>query len=73
MKSPPTDELDGPNQGATGDVPPSSESTEPAGGQSPLSAPTSGNALSEHPEILVGAAFAGGFVAAQILKRLGGG
>jgi hypothetical protein len=27
----------------------------------------------EHPEVLVGAAFAGGFVLAQLLKRLGGG
>jgi hypothetical protein len=27
----------------------------------------------EHPELLVGAAFAGGFVLAQLLKRFGGG
>jgi hypothetical protein len=26
----------------------------------------------EHPEVLVGAAFAGGFLLAQILKRFGG-
>jgi hypothetical protein len=29
--------------------------------------------LDEHPEILVGAAFAGGFVLAQLLKALGPG
>jgi hypothetical protein len=27
----------------------------------------------EHPEVLVGAAFLGGLVLAQVLKRLGGG
>jgi hypothetical protein len=27
----------------------------------------------EHPEVLVGAAFIGGLVLAQLLKRLGGG
>jgi hypothetical protein len=44
----------------------------PAGSaaQTPTSAPT-GDALADRPEVLVGAAFAGGFVAALFLKRLG--
>jgi hypothetical protein len=37
-----------------------------AEGQLPLGVPA------DHPEYLVGAAFAGGFLAALILKRLGG-
>jgi hypothetical protein len=36
----------------------------------PTSVP-SADAFSDRPEVLVGAAFAGGFVAALILKRLG--
>jgi hypothetical protein len=59
-----------PNQGAEGDA----EAHDPwaeAGGQSPLGAPSEGHAASEHPEILVGAAFVGGFALAQIVKRLG--
>ena len=43
-------------------------------GQSPWDAQTSGEQADEQrPEILVGAAFVGGLVLAQILKRLGGG
>ena len=34
-------------------------------------APESGIPTTERPEVLVGAAFAGGLVAAKILKRLG--
>ena len=43
------------------------------GGESPLSAASQGedSPLEEHPEVLVGAAFVGGFALAQILKRLG--
>jgi hypothetical protein len=42
------------------------------GGQSPLDAGTVEESLAEeHPELLVGAALAGGFILAQILKRLG--
>lgn len=41
-------------------------------GESPLEAGLGGGGVaSEHPELLVGAAFAGGFAIAQILKRLG--
>jgi hypothetical protein len=36
-----------------------------------LPGPLANLPVDEHPEILVGAAFAGGFVAAFILKRLG--
>ena len=45
----------------------------PTGGESPLSAARQGedSPLDEHPELLVGAAFVGGFALAQILKRLG--
>jgi hypothetical protein len=43
-----------------------------AGGQSPLEAGTVEESFGEeHPEVLVGAALAGGFILAQILKRLG--
>jgi hypothetical protein len=42
------------------------------GGQSPLDASVVDDSLAdEHPELLVGAALAGGFILAQILKRLG--
>ncbi|MFL5827245.1 MAG: hypothetical protein ACJ76V_12040 [Thermoleophilaceae bacterium] len=42
-------------------------------GQSPLDAHTRAVEQSDdRPEVLVGAAFAGGFVIAQILKRFGG-
>ena len=51
------------NQGAAGQAPPQ--------GESPLSAQGQTEFVDEHPEVLVGAAFAGGFVLAQILKRLG--
>jgi hypothetical protein len=40
-----------------------------AGG--PLPGPLANLPVEEHPEILVGAAFAGGIVAAFVLKRLG--
>jgi hypothetical protein len=44
----------------------------PTGGQSPLDASSADDSLvEEHPELLVGAALAGGFILAQILKRLG--
>ena len=44
-----------------------------ANGQSPWDAQTSVEQADERPEMLVGAAFVGGLVLAQILKRLGGG
>jgi hypothetical protein len=37
----------------------------------PLPGPLANLPVEEHPEILVGAAFAGGVVAAFVLKRLG--
>ena len=51
----------------------SEEGPQPTGGESPLGAARSAedSALDEHPELLVGAAFVGGFALAQILKRLG--
>ena len=46
--------------------------TPPPAGQSPLDAHARGDdAFAEHPELFVGAAFAGGFVVAQILRRFG--
>ena len=47
--------------------------TPPPGGESPLSAARQGedSPFEEHPELLVGAAFVGGFALAQILKRIG--
>ena len=47
-------------------VPP--PAAEPAG-ESPLSAQAAANGAEAHPEILVGAAFVGGFALAQIMKR----
>ena len=60
-----------------GPVPPSSvEGSTHAGADrptngGPLPGPLANLPVDEHPEILVGAAFAGGLVAAFILKRLG--
>jgi hypothetical protein len=39
-------------------------------GAPPNFADQAGGAAAEHPEVLVGAAFAGGFLLATILKRL---
>ena len=41
--------------------------------QCPLGAQQAGAPSGPSPEVLVGGAFAGGFVLAKILKRLGGG
>ena len=51
----------------------SASSEQPAGtaADSGLPGPLANLPVEEHPEILVGAAFAGGIVAAFILKRLG--
>jgi hypothetical protein len=62
------------NQGAPGAGPEGADAYDPgaeAGGQSPLRAPTEGDTFSGRPELLVGAAFVGGFAVAQILKRFG--
>ena len=48
------------NQGATGNRPL---------GESPLSVESEGDLFSERPEAFVGAAFAGGFALALILRR----
>lgn len=47
------------------------ETTEATGGESPLDVDTVEDPFAEHPELFVGAALAGGFILAQILKRLG--
>jgi hypothetical protein len=66
-------DVDAPNEGATGDFAPDDQ-TPPGGGagpqESPLSAAFAEDAFADRPELFVGAAFAGGFVLAQILKRL---
>jgi hypothetical protein len=69
---------DEPNQGATGEAPPVDAAAATAGagstygsyGESPLSVDAEHDAFAERPEIFVGAAFLGGLVAAQILRRL---
>jgi hypothetical protein len=52
---------DEPNQGATGSRPM---------GESPLGVASEADPFAERPEAFVGAAFAGGFVVALLLKRL---
>jgi hypothetical protein len=47
------------------------ESTATGQGQSPLEAESVDDPFAQHPELYVGAALAGGFLLAQILKRLG--
>ena len=52
---------DEPNQGATGERP---------YGETHLTVATETDSFSEHPEAFVGAAFAGGFALALLLKRV---
>jgi hypothetical protein len=59
MPTEPVDET-APNQGATGNRPL---------GESPLSVGSETDAFAERPEAFVGAAFLGGLVLAQILRR----
>jgi hypothetical protein len=62
------------NQGAAGAGPEGASAYDAraeAGGESPLSVETEGNAFSERPELFIGAAFVGGFALAQILRRFG--
>jgi hypothetical protein len=54
---------DEPNQGATGSRPM---------GESPLAASSDSDPFAERPEVFVGAAFAGGFALALLLKRVAG-
>jgi hypothetical protein len=59
--------------GPTPPQPPPTTAPGGAGASGGRTVPTvAGIDPSERPEILVGAAFAGGFLAAMILKRLGG-
>ena len=51
---------------------PTAASQPPTNGQSPWDAQTSVERTDERPEVFVGAAFLGGIVLAQVLKRLGG-
>jgi hypothetical protein len=54
--------------------PPGTDDARPSGVASngvPLPGPLANLPVDEHPEILVGAAFAGGLVAAFVLKRFG--
>jgi predicted lipid-binding transport protein (Tim44 family) len=59
-----------PGEQATRELPPVGA---PAAGPSPAAAQAAAgaDAFSERPELFVGAAFAGGLVLAQILKRFG--
>jgi hypothetical protein len=64
-----------PNQGAAGGAPGPSTTYErgsAAYAESPLSVETLGGAYEDRPELFVGAAFLGGFLVAQILKKVGG-
>jgi hypothetical protein len=59
-----------PNQGATADVPNQGATGERPMGETPLQADAADpDPFAEHPEAFVGAAFAGGFVLALLLKR----
>jgi hypothetical protein len=53
--------VDQPNQGATGNRPM---------GETPLTVESDSDAFSQRPEAFVGAAFAGGFALALLLKRV---
>ena len=66
---------DEPNQGATGQAPhtATADAGRAGAGRTGTGPPISQGAsefVDEHPEALVGAAFVGGFVVAQILKQL---
>ena len=54
-----------PNEGATGHDPPVPDDAPPGRDGGPTTSPA------DRPEVMVGAAFLGGFAVAQILKRLG--
>jgi hypothetical protein len=60
------------------DTPTATRTWAPGGGESPAEAQergdaAAGDAFSDRPHIWVAGAFVGGFVFAQVLKRLGGG
>ena len=52
------------------DYDPTSASSAPAPGESPLSVGSQDDAFAERPEAFVGAAFAGGLALALIIRRL---
>jgi hypothetical protein len=58
--------------GSTGDPAGAGATPEGAapGGEAPLGVATQTDPFAERPEVFVGAAFAGGFVVAMILRRL---
>jgi hypothetical protein len=72
-----TDDLHSPTnagpQPTPGVRPPGADDARPgaASNGAPLPGPLANLPVDEHPEILVGAAFAGGLVAAFVLKRFG--
>jgi hypothetical protein len=68
----PTQPAEGVNQGATGPRPygeHAARASDPSPGESPLSVESESDAFAERPEAFVGAAFAGGFALALILRR----
>jgi hypothetical protein len=70
----PTASEDGPtvNQGATGERPDGEHAvraSDPGPGETPLSVESEGDPFADRPEAFVGAAFAGGFALAMILRR----
>ena len=67
-----TQPVDQPNQGATGQRPNGEHAVRasaPGSGETPLSVGSERDPFAERPEAFVGAAFAGGFALAMILKR----
>jgi hypothetical protein len=60
------------NQGATGQPPygeHAARASDPSFGETPLSVESESDPFAERPEAFVGAAFAGGFALAMILRR----
>jgi hypothetical protein len=72
MADEPTQPTEPINQGATGERPYGEHAVRASGpgrGETPLSVETESDPFAERPEAFVGAAFAGGFALAMILKR----
>jgi hypothetical protein len=65
---------EGPNQGATGSLPPAEAAGFQPGaaaqGESPLSVETEGGAFAENPLPFIGGAFAGGLALALIVRKV---
>jgi hypothetical protein len=67
-----TQPTEGVNQGATGTRQSGEHAvraSDPSPGETPMSVETKSDPFAERPEAFVGAAFAGGFAFAMILKR----